>query len=686
MFACVLSYRHVTHMGISQFIKNIGGQVRAKKYLGILPTSLPANSRNWAQGDFLTANEISLYVNKAIAKRADKVSEIQFVLHDAKGNKIEKHPLLDLLALPNGVFTGQQFWKLWQIYFDLIGETYISVESTNRAISADPERLFDPKKITALHLLIPTFVKPIYNKDTGLVEKYQYQNSSVSVEYDPSEIIYTHNPDPKSPMRGVSLLKAGINAISTEAQISTYHSRILENGGKVEGVFKFDTGPITKDQLEKMKDDYKKEYAESKRSGVPLFLGGGADYVRTGLNPDELSFLEAKKMTFEDICILTSVPKSMLASTTDVKFDNADADRAIFLRETIVPLLRTLTMALDQKLFPDGMNLTFVDPTPENLDEKRKNIETASNINAISTNEKREALRQIGFELDPVNEGKNILVPFNLTTLRTVDNPVDSVNNSAKGKSVTKDESNANPLADYDIRRMYWNIQTKRMDSREKMFVREIQDYFSEQEERLLSKLQPEKGKRKTKAQFDELLSIDVEVNLGKEKLTPLMVELLKQAGIDAVEFAGSAGAFVMTDDIRSWLDKRMGIFMRQINETTFKKLRQDFVDSITAEEGREGLISRIQSTYGDTKKARAALIARTEVHNATQYGTMQGYKQAGLTTKIWVAVMDGATRDTHASVDGEERPIDRTFSNGLMFPGDPNGPAEEVINCRCVL
>jgi uncharacterized protein with gpF-like domain len=79
-------------------------------------------------------------------------------------------------------------------------------------------------------------------------------------------------------------------------------------------------------------------------------------------------------------------------------------------------------------------------------------------------------------------------------------------------------------------------------------------------------------------------------------------------------------------------------------------------------------------------------LIARTEVHNATQFGTVEGYKQAGFTMKIWVAVLDGATRDSHASVDGEEVPIDATFSNGLMFPGDPKGPAEEVINCRCVV
>jgi hypothetical protein len=45
---------------------------------------------------------------------------------------------------------------------------------------------------------------------------------------------------------------------------------------------------------------------------------------------------------------------------------------------------------------------------------------------------------------------------------------------------------------------------------------------------------------------------------------------------------------------------------------------------------------------------------------------------------------MDGNTRDIHAMVDGDEVPFDRPFSNGLMFPGDPSGSAENVINCRC--
>ena len=52
---------------------------------------------------------------------------------------------------------------------------------------------------------------------------------------------------------------------------------------------------------------------------------------------------------------------------------------------------------------------------------------------------------------------------------------------------------------------------------------------------------------------------------------------------------------------------------------------------------------------------------------------------------KQWDATLDGRTRPSHARIDGEIRETDEEYSNGLMFPGDPSGPAAEVINCRCV-
>jgi HK97 family phage portal protein len=661
-------------MELPSFIKNISDRFRAKRYLGFMSGNLPVSSRSWGSNDFLNALELSLYTNKAIGKRADKVGEIEFVLEDAKGNTIEKDPLLDLLYKPNKLFSGIDFWKLYQKYYDTIGEVYIMLESERQ--------IFEAKHITAMHLLIPTAVKPYFNKD-GSPEKFVYSTSDATVEYKPEQIIYIHNPDPKSPLRGQSLLKAGVAAIQTEIQVSSYHSRILENGGKVEGVFKFKTGPLTENQLAQIKDKYQKEYGEAKKAGLPLFLGGDADYIKTGLSPDELSFLEAKKTTLEDICILTGVPKSMLASTSDVKFDNADADRSIFLRETIVPLLKTLTVALDTMLFPDDRNLTFVDPTPENTEEKRKNIETANTINALTTNEKRELLAELGITLDPIGkEGDDILIPFSLAPLGA-EPAAPAQDPNAKGIEIKEIE---HPLRDYDMRRLYWGMQIKRMDAREKKVKNALKGYFDDQEARIIEKLSPTKNRYFRKTQLDELLSIEMEVKIGKKIFVPILTELLKQSGIDAIELAGSKYDFILKDEIKSWLENRADIFLNKINETTFAKLQDEFKSSLEAEEGREGLISRIQDAYGGIQKSRAGLIARTETHNATQYGTMQGYKQGGLTTKIWVAVLDGATRDSHAAVDGEERPLDRAFSNGLMFPGDPRGDAGEVINCRCVI
>jgi len=664
-------------MDIRNFFRTIGNAFRAKRYLGLLTGALPVNARAWGSSDFLNALEISLYTNRAIAKRADKVGEIEFVLKDAKDNEIENDPILDILYKPNKLFSGADFWSLYQKYYDAVGEVYILLESDRQ--------IFEAKRITAMHLLVPTSVTPHFNSD-GTAEKFVYRTNSSTVEYKPEQIIYIHNPDPKSPLRGQSLLKAGVNAIQTETQISTYHSRILENGGKVEGVFKFKTGPLTENQLTQIKDKYQKEYGEAKKAGLPLFLGGDADYIKTGLTPDELAFLEAKKMTLEDICILTSVPKSLLASTADVKFDNANADRAIFLRETIKPLLKKLTVSLDTALFPDGRNLTFIDPTPENTEEKRKNIETANTINAITTNEKRALLADLGIILDPIGkEGDGILVPFSLAPLGAEPAAPAQDPNDDESKGIETKEIE-HPLRDHDMRRLYWGMQIKRMDAREKKVKSALKDYFDDQEKRVTEKLSPTKNRYFRKTKLDELLSIEVEVKIGKKIFIPILTELLKQAGIDAIELAGSKYDFILKDEIKSWLENRADIFLHKINETTFAKLQDEFKASLEAEEGREGLISRIQDAYGGIKKSRAGLIARTETHNATQYGTMQGYKQGGLTTKIWVAVLDGATRDSHAAVDGEERPIDRPFSNGLMFPGDPRGDAGEVINCRCVI
>lgn len=87
-------------------------------------------------------------------------------------------------------------------------------------------------------------------------------------------------------------------------------------------------------------------------------------------------------------------------------------------------------------------------------------------------------------------------------------------------------------------------------------------------------------------------------------------------------------------------------------------------------------------------EKNKAMRIARTEGHRITEtaaYNAQLKAKDRGADiVKIWDATLDSKTRDSHMKCDRQIRELEKKFSNGLMFPGDPSGSAAEVINCRC--
>jgi hypothetical protein len=60
-----------------------------------------------------------------------------------------------------------------------------------------------------------------------------------------------------------------------------------------------------------------------------------------------------------------------------------------------------------------------------------------------------------------------------------------------------------------------------------------------------------------------------------------------------------------------------------------------------------------------------------------------------GYVEKRWVSHHDEKVRDSHSEADGQTVHMSEEFYVGsafLQYPGDPNGPAEEIRNCRCVV
>lgn len=95
--------------------------------------------------------------------------------------------------------------------------------------------------------------------------------------------------------------------------------------------------------------------------------------------------------------------------------------------------------------------------------------------------------------------------------------------------------------------------------------------------------------------------------------------------------------------------------------------------------------IARDRSTW----QVRAERIARTETTGSFNAGALDAGVQEGARVKVWIASIDDRTRETHLDTSGQCVGIDGSFDVGgteLQMPGDPAGPPEEIVNCRCTV
>lgn len=131
-----------------------------------------------------------------------------------------------------------------------------------------------------------------------------------------------------------------------------------------------------------------------------------------------------------------------------------------------------------------------------------------------------------------------------------------------------------------------------------------------------------------------------------------------------------------------------------QVDEDKDKLWNQRHVTSAITQsvlqgEGIPQAAKRLRDVVGMDKRA-AVRSARTALTGAENAGRVDSYKRAqgmGIALKQeWLATLDRRTRDSHRHLDGERVEVGGLFSNGLRYPGDPNGAAGDTYNCRCTL
>lgn len=190
-----------------------------------------------------------------------------------------------------------------------------------------------------------------------------------------------------------------------------------------------------------------------------------------------------------------------------------------------------------------------------------------------------------------------------------------------------------------------------------------------------------------------------------QEGNNPLVTALDLIGRIDPQTGRRTGGIIGLSQPQAQWvLNARRELTTLELMEQYFERTRRDRrYDGVVRDAIKEGRtltddeLARLLGRYSDRLlQTRGEAIARTESLGALHAGNRNAYEQAisagnlreADIIRVWDATGDAKVRPSHRELDGVQvgfnEPYKDTPEGPLMFPGDPDGPPSEIINCRC--
>jgi hypothetical protein len=179
-------------------------------------------------------------------------------------------------------------------------------------------------------------------------------------------------------------------------------------------------------------------------------------------------------------------------------------------------------------------------------------------------------------------------------------------------------------------------------------------------------------------------------------KFTESFFAGMRSVSTQAVQDAGSAVWQELGKDdpwqvapqsVRDFTGRRQNK-LKDVPQDVWEQIRDAVQQGFDNGDSTDKIAAAIRAEFNGIDKERAKTIAITETAAAYGFGEHESQQDAGITKRRWLTSGLPNVRQTHLAADGQVRGIDEPFNVGgaqLMYPGDENGPPEEVINCHCV-
>jgi HK97 family phage portal protein len=676
-------------------------------------------------------------VYSSIQKIAVGAGGVPWILYKkgrGKGSKTrveqENHPFLDLMARPNPIQGLSAFMQNVIGYYLIAGNSYISAVGDKKGSDGQIRELWtqrpDRMKLVAGARGFPArYIYSVNNQDTV------YEVDQVSLK---SPILHLKTFNPLDDWYGMSPLESAAYQVDQYSHVNKWNLGLLQNGARPSGalvatVSANSPGFLPQEQFNRLKEQIETEYSGSANAGKPMLLEGGLDWKQFGLNPQQMEFVENKNTSARDIALAFGVPPMLLGLPGDNTYANYSEARQSLYEETILPLLDFIRDEFNHWLVPnfgDSLVCDYDKDEVHALAPRRAEIwDKVSSASFLTENEKRIAC---GYEA--IEDGDVILVQSTMGTLEQItedpeeqegdqsgddlsqigdtDQDEDDEAEASEDEEESEDGKPAKPGKSLFQVKLFnlrsdrskvkeWRGQQRLKRRFEKRLQRQAHAVFELEGQKVADVIH---GLDAGHAEHAIKKEIDANKEVWRRMLTANVTSCAKafkdrfDKSIKNAEFAIEKKSDGEYDEaMREWIRNHVGERIDGISETTKKRVIEAIRDAQEQayDEGTpiSSFSDAVKEAYDGFSEDRAVTIARTEMGTAANMSLMTAAQSADIPglQKEWISTNDERTRDDHRSINGQMVPIDEDFDVGgvkMSQPGDPNGPADEVINCRC--
>jgi len=627
------------------------------------------------------------WVYAAIRAISQNIAGVDLLLYTGDRNDkrlIEDHPALELLDKPNPYMNAQQLMEATMTYLELAGEAFWIAERPSPRVLPKEVWCFDPRR----------FQEQV--GENGLISGWEYKKGVKTIEFAPYEVVHFRYINPYNDYRGMGPIEAARLGIEQDYLASRYNRAFFKNYAQPGGFLETDES-LLPEEYDRLLAQFNQRHGGATKAWKIGLLEGGVKYKAAGLSQKDMDFLEQRRWSRDEILAVFKVPKGEVAVYEDINYATARTQDKVFWTKTLLPKMslvewviydQLLDQAFGGKLWAE-FDYGKIDVLEDDYKDK---VETAVKMwsMGIPLNEINERLNM---GLNDIEGGDVGYIPFNVTPVEQKLNPPKPPPFAPGGPPPEEPEAEPEeePEEEKAVRAVdeeaYWRTFVDLHSRLETRVLKKVKRFFFEQRALQLRIIEEKLGKG-IERQLDVgslLFPLGEEDERLRRVMWPLYIEIANAAGQALYTEMGLAGDLFNVQDTEAIhaLGTKL-IKVTRINATTREALRKTITEALYEMESWKEISERIREVY-NFASSRANTIARTEVGQSMMTARFHGMTHLGVEKIRWTCAMDERVRVSHLNLHGAETHVGTPFANGCKFPSDPDGPASEVINCRCV-